>query len=142
MTNPPVEASLVVRDAKTLKVVSVTRVDMPMGWVSMPAKGGDPDTGMDLLIGYTTIRPRYGPDGKWVYLCAGGVAMGIDPSSGSVRLLAAPTQVGSLSPDGKTLGVLQDHTVGFVRTDGTEAVYRRVSRAASVPVMSISPAAS
>jgi hypothetical protein len=77
------------------------------------------------MMAYTTIRPGYGAGGEWVYFCAGRMAMAVNPISGEQRILAAPADVAVLSPDRKTLAVIQDEAIGFVRTDGKVTTYRR-----------------
>ncbi|MDP6380835.1 MAG: hypothetical protein QF662_05785, partial [Phycisphaerae bacterium] len=107
---------LVVRDAKSDEVVSRTLLEAPFRKYESDRLG----------LAYLTTRPQYEAEGKWVYLCLADVVMGINPSEGKQRILAAPAAVAALSPDGKTIGVVQERVIAFVRTDGTLATYRRL----------------
>lgn len=115
MERPPTPATLVVRDAATGNVVSATQVDLFLG-------SGAKD---DYLMAYLTARPQYDPEGKWIYFCVGKVLMAADPAAPTCRVLAAPAALAALSPDGKTLAVLQEGALAFLRTDGESALYRR-----------------
>jgi len=98
--NPPVPVELVVRDAKALDIVLATAT------VSLPIydfTSGQPGGGLTMT--YALDRPRYSPDGKWVYASLGNVTFRVDPKTGKAQLLAAPSMLGRLSPDGKTLAV-------------------------------------
>ena len=110
---------VVVRDGRTFKLVSTKTVQLPLL---------HPDADMDggLRGTYIFTRPQYGPDGKWVYLCIGDVAVAVDPDSGDHRLLATAATLGCLSPNGKTLATLGEKILGFVQTDGNLAVYKRL----------------
>jgi len=120
---PPTQ--VVVRDGRTFEIVSTKTVQLPLGI-------GDDEVGNDLMMAYGLTNPQYGPNGKWVYLCAGGMAIALDPTSGERRFLAAPAMVGSLSPDGKTLATLGGKAIAFIRTDGNLAVYRRLTELLSL----------
>ena len=90
---------IVVRDGRTLKIISTKTVQLPL-------LKSDTEIGNDFLTAYVYTRPQYDPDGKWVYLCIGGAAVKVDPSSGEHKLLTTPAALGSLSPNGKTLATL------------------------------------
>ncbi len=115
---PTVRASLAVRDAKTDALVCQVAMVLPY-----------PD---NLMVSYLTVRPQYTPDGGAVCLCLSPLFMGVDLASGEVHVLAVPAQVGALSPDGRTAAVIQEGTIGFVRTDGQRTIYRRWSEDVSL----------
>lgn len=123
--DPGLPAQLVERRALDGQVISVTPVNLPL------ALGVDFEaTSNMLLVGYVLGRPQYSPDGQRVYFCPGGpqlggVAMSVSPSGKEARLLAVGTQAGCLSPDGKTLAVLHQGSLGFARTDGSMSSYVR-----------------
>lgn len=122
----PARAELVVRDARTFRVLA--RVPTPLfpRWDAIWATGKKENSpGLGYLVSYTTTRPQYGPKGKWVYFCAGGLAMGVNPGTKVAKILAAPADGAAISPDGKTLAAVRGDVIGFVRTDGRRAVYRR-----------------
>ncbi len=108
--------TLVARDAATDTVVSETPVDIPLT--------DDPDH--DLSMIYLLTRPQHSPDGERIYLCAGNVVMAVNPAQNTQRVLAAPVLLATLSPDGRTIATLQESSVGFIQTDGSKAVYRRL----------------
>jgi dipeptidyl aminopeptidase/acylaminoacyl peptidase len=112
--NIPFPAALVVRDAADGKVVSTTQVDLLLD---------ESDNSYPMVC--LTVRPQYDPEGKWVYFCAGKVLMAVDPAAGKRRILAAPAALAALSPDGKTLAVLQEDALSLLATDGSLAVHRR-----------------
>ena len=115
LTCGPLKAELVVRDAETDAVISVLPVELPI-------EDYDADTFAAL---YVYLRPQYSPDGQWVYVATGTVAIAFDPVARKQRFLAVAALVALLSPDGKTLAVIQEDAIGFVGTDGQKAVYRR-----------------
>lgn len=110
-----VQASLVVRNAETLEVVSTTPVEWPLG--------DDPD--VDGVTTYSTLHPQVSPDGKWVYFCAGNFLWGLNPVSGERRVYGVPANA-SLSPDGKKLVLLLENAIGFMETEGKSVTYRRL----------------
>ena len=112
----PLPAALVVRDAKTWKVVSTTRVDFPAGTYE----------GEALSMMYSLIRPQYSPDGKWIYYWDTQAAVAVDIQAKKRRTLAAPARIPTLSPDGKTLAIYMQEAIGLVGTDGQVATYRRL----------------
>ena len=117
-TYPPVPATLVVRDGVTDAVLSEARVELPI----------KPEDG-DWAMAYMTLRPQYTPDGQWVYFSAGGVAFAVNVITRAQHVLAVGAPVATLSPDSKTLAFLtarnEETVLGFVRTDGQAATYRR-----------------
>ncbi len=111
----PLNAVLVVRDAKTRQVTSATEFGMPVG---------EPK-GEAFLLNYGIIRPQFDAEGKWIYFWANNVVLAICPSDHKERIMAVPASLMSLSPDGKTLATVQEGAVGFLRTDGESALYRK-----------------
>ena len=115
-TYPPrVPALLVVRDAATDKVLSLTRLSLLIGEFK----------GAGFLMTYMLARPQFSPDGKVVYISAANMVQAIDPAAKKERLLAAPAVMAALSPDGALLATMQEKTLGILRTDGQSAIYRR-----------------
>jgi sugar lactone lactonase YvrE len=115
---PTLPATLVVRDAvATDIVIATTKVQLPIFMQD--------NLGAGYQLAYLTTRPRYSPDGKWVYFCAGNLALAVDPKTGQRRFLAAPAFLATLAPDGKTLAFIQKETIGFLQTDGRRATYVR-----------------
>lgn len=119
--NDPLPAELVVRDAKTDAVLSATPLQIPIDRYN--------DEAFALL--YMLLRPQYAPDGKWIYFCASQAAIAVNWREGKQRILAAPAGFASLSPDGKTLATVQPEAIGFIRTDGQTATYRRWKKSLS-----------
>ena len=111
---PWVNCQLVVRDAASDAVRSTIPVRLPI--LSFEA---------GYLMAYVLLRPQFDPAGEWLYVCAGGAALAINPQSGEQRILSATATVGSLAPDGKWLAVIDKELLGFVRTDGEVTVCRR-----------------
>ena len=111
-----VPADLVVRDAKTDRIISTTSI-------GLTALGKDGPTGY--FVTYATLRPQYSPDGKWIYLCAGNVVSGINPATGEQRIVSVVAPIAALSPDGETLAILAEQSIGFAQTDGSSALYKR-----------------
>jgi hypothetical protein len=109
---PRVPAFLIVRNAASGEVTSVTQTELV----------GGADSFFEL---YLTSRPQYSPDGKYIYVCAKNVLMAISPDEGKERAVAAPASIAALSPDGSMAAVLQENALGLVRTDGSTALYRR-----------------
>lgn len=116
MANTLFPGVLVVRDAADGKVVSATQVDLLFD---------ESDKEGSSLMAYLTVRPQWDGEGKWVYFCAGKVLMAVDPAEAKCRVLAAPAALAALSPDGKTLAVLQEGALSLLATDGSLAVHRR-----------------
>jgi hypothetical protein len=114
--NSKVPAMLIVRDTETGNVVSSTPFEWPLG--------DNVDEALFISY-YLTTRPQYSPDGKWVHLCCGDIVMAVNPSSGDSRIYAIAAD-GLLSPDGETVAVLVGSAIGFIRTDGQAATYRRL----------------
>jgi len=114
---PTHPVTLVVRDAKTDTVLSKTTIEVPMF-----ADSRMPDS---FLKAYLLTRPQYSPDGKWVYFCLADMVLAVNPTEKKQRFLAAPAEVATLSPDGKTLALLKEPAIGFVQTDGEMAVFKR-----------------
>jgi hypothetical protein len=112
------KVSLVVRDAKTGAERSTMALELPIAAF---------DYGAMLDWTYPCCQPQYSPDGKWVYAAVSGVALGVCPGEKRLRLFAMPALGTALSPDGKTLAVMGGEGVGLVSTDGSLAVYRRVT---------------
>lgn len=110
-----VRAQLVVRDAKTGDVVSVTALDAPLGEIKDEA----------LLMLYATFRPQYDAEGRWIYVRAGNLLLAVDPAERKQRIVAAPVDVAALSPDGSIMATVQSSALGLIRTDGSSALYRR-----------------
>lgn len=139
---PLTPVQLVVRDAATLEVVSTVTVPVPLAWLpeegpppgpNEPDGPAGPDTrwySTGLISAYTVLRPRYGPDGQWIYFCLGNMVMAVDPAAEQAKLLAFPAVVAALSPDGGTIATLLSDgsatTVMFVSTDGSLVVSRRL----------------
>lgn len=113
----PIAVELVVRDAATGAGATTLRWNVPL------IEGSDSDEGFRWA--YLLARPQFSPDGQHVYVCLGQTLYGLDLKERAVEVLAAPAIVAALSPDGKTLGVLMKKAIGFIRTDGNLAVYRR-----------------
>jgi len=103
-----VVAKLVVRNAKTGKVIASVDVKMPFA-------GGIAD--------FHLITLRYGPRGKWIYVSTGHSVLRVHPVLAECHILAAPALVAELSPDGNTLAVATGRAIGFVATDGSAARY-------------------
>ena len=108
-------AMLVVRDAKTDAVLSLTPVPLPVGEEDKPGTE---------IVAYYFSQPQYG-GGGWIYLCMGTVLVGVNPETHASRLMAAPVQTAVLSRDGKTLAALMAGEVCFIQTDGEIAVHRK-----------------
>jgi hypothetical protein len=106
---------LVVRDAKTDAVLSLTPVPLPVGEEDKPGTE---------IVAYYFSQPQYG-GGGWIYLCMGTVLVGVNPETHASRLMAAPVQTAVLSRDGKTLAALMAGEVCFIQTDGEIAVHRK-----------------
>ena len=108
--------TLVIRDAKTDTVLSKTTIEVPMFADSKPDS---------FLMAYLLTRPQYSPDGKWVYFCLADMLMGVNPTTRTERILAAPADVATLSPDGETVAMLKEPAIGFVQTDGEMGLFKR-----------------
>ncbi len=143
---PLTPVQLVVRDAGTLEVVSTVTVPVPLEWVpeegppepDTPDEPAGPDTSWysaSLFTAYTLVRPRYDPDGQWVYFCLGNMVMAVDPAAKEAKVLAFPAAVAALSPDGGTIAALLPDEdalmVTFVSTDGNLVVSRRLDTSVS-----------
>ena len=124
LCQPAAPAQLVVRDAESSAVTQTVTVRAPL-YRGANSPLSNEDSGMDPLIAYTTIRPSYSPDGKSVYFCAGNMAIAVNLSDGKQHVLASPASVALLSPGGKTLAVVQENALAFVKTDGSVTTYRR-----------------
>ena len=115
-TGEPLPAALVVRDAKTWKVISTV-------WVDFPPR----DYGAEALsMMYSLIRLQYSPDGKWIYYWDTQAAVAVNLQAKKRRILAAPARIPTLSPDGKMLAIYLEKAIGLVSTDGQVAIYRRL----------------
>jgi hypothetical protein len=119
-TSPSVPAEIVVRDALTDAVLSRCRVGLPI------FDKEDKSIEMSLQMTYLMTRLEYDPAGRWVYFCTRNLALAVNPATGDQRSLAVPAMTARLSPDGKTLAVLQKGAIGFVGTDGRKATYVRL----------------
>ena len=117
-----IPALLVVRDATTDKVLSLTRLSLLIGEFK----------GEGFLMTYVLGRPQFSPDGREVYVSAANMVQAIDLVDKKERLLAAPATTAALSPDGTLLATLQEKTLGILRTDGQSAVYRRLESDAAL----------
>ncbi len=121
---PTGTAQLVIRAADTGKLLSETAVELP-----------HPD---DKAI-YMTTLPQFTPDGQWVYLSIGQVAVAVNPATGCQRIVAGNSHGVRLSSDGRTLAVSLDtgndneSIIGLLATDGQTAVYRRLPFALEAP---------
>lgn len=116
-TGEALPAALVVRDAKTWKVISTV-------WVDFPPR----DYGAEALsMMYSLIRPQYSPDGKWIYYWDTQAAVAVNLQAKKRRILAAPARIPTLSPDGKMLAIYMEKAIGLVGTDGQVATYRRLN---------------
>jgi Tol biopolymer transport system component len=127
---PTIPAQLVQRAAADGRVLSVSKVDLPLN-----TTGNDASESVirSLMMTYVMSRPQYSPDGRWIYLCPGsfepgGVVWAVDPQGNETRLVAAGAMTAALAPDGKTLAVLQNGCLGFVRTDGSLSSYVRLEK--------------
>ncbi len=118
---PQVPGELVTRDVETGKVVSSVSIELPILDVS------DKDISMELLFVYLLTRPQYDPQGTWVYMCPRRFVLSVNTTTGDQRVLCAGggamPMSAILSPDGKTIAVVQHESIGFIRADGTRAVY-------------------
>ncbi len=130
---PVVPAQLVERNASNGEVVSMTWVGLPLA-----AEGDADQSGIShrLVLAYILGRPRYSPDGQWVYFCAGGLEAGsmvvaVNPSSRTQRVLGAAAVAAALSPDGKVLATLHGEGLSFIRTDGSATSYVRCETSVS-----------
>ena len=121
LLGPMVPVEVVVRDAKAADVVVATVT------VKLPVFDFTADKpGEGLLMTYLLTRPQYSPDGQWVHFCLGNVAVAVDPKARKLRMLAAPTALATLSPDGKTIAAAQEKAIAFIDTDGSrKTVVRR-----------------
>lgn len=134
LATPLVPVQLVERRASDGEVVSITWVGLPL------ALGGDvskEDLSNALLLAYVVGKPRYSPDGQWVYFCPGSVERGsmvlaVNPSSRTQRLLAPGALAAALSPDGRMLATLQEGCLSFERTDGSVTSYVRCETSVSL----------
>jgi hypothetical protein len=114
---PAVPIVLVVREVASGNIASTTHFELPLPGLAMA---------------YVTLRPQFSPDGQSVYLCAGDVAVAVNPAKNEARILGAPAAAAALSPDGKTLAILQKSALGFIDTTGESAFYRRWERNTSL----------
>ncbi len=145
-SQPLTPVQLVVRDAGTLEVVSTVTVPVPLAWLpgegppepDNPDEPAEPDTrwySAGLFTAYTLMRPRYDPDGQWVYFCLGNMVMAVDPAAEQAKVLAFPAVVAALSPDGGTIAALLSDESGlvvmFVSTDRSLVVSRRLDTSVS-----------
>ena len=112
--SPAVPIMVVVRDAASGNIASTTHFELSL----LGSEAG-------LVMTYLTLRPQFSPDGQSVYLCAGNVAVAVNPAKNEARILGAPAAAAALSPDGKTLAILQKSALGFIDTTGESAFYRR-----------------
>jgi len=115
LIHPAVSAALIVRSAADGKILSTTPLQLSLG----------EHEDASFLLTYLLVRPQYSPDGKCIYLLAGNTLMAIHPAESKVRLLAAPASIATLSPDGETIATFQNGTIGFLKIDGSSALYRR-----------------
>ena len=113
----PVE--LIVRDAATSEIVSTVGFELP--YVGRKNRKGE----IGMVMTYPLTRPQYSADGQWVYFCLQNAVMAVNPTTAAQRVLAFPVMTALLSPDAKTIAVVQAKTLGFVQTDGQKALYMR-----------------
>ena len=119
-TGPIVPAELVARDAHTGKIMATARVDIPL----VP-EGSDKDYTPEILFNYLLTRTQCTPDGKWIIVNSRTMLLALDTSTGNLRRLAPSAMAAAMSPDGKTIAVLQEKAIGFIQVDGSKAVYVR-----------------
>ncbi len=115
-----VPAVLVVREAESGMIWSETNFNLILG----QDKPGD-----TLMMEYVMVRPQYSPDGQWVYVCMGSVVSAMNPRTREQKILAAPANLASLSPDGRTIAFAYEQSIGFIQTDGERVTYRRMAEA-------------
>ena len=125
--NRPAAAELVIRRTGDYSVTRTIPIEL-RGLKWGKKKDGLPS----FLLSYLTVRPQYGTDGKWIYVCVGDILLALNPDQKVQRILAAPASSPTLSPDGGTIAFLQEPAIGFMRTNGRKAVYVRLDGSPSL----------
>jgi hypothetical protein len=110
---PPMSLSLVVRDVSSDSVISTTEMELPLA---------EADAAMRM---YLLARPQFGADGHTVFVTTDMMVVAVDTWTGVQRIVAAPTSVARLSPNGKALAVHLPGVLGLVAADGSRATYVR-----------------
>jgi len=114
-----VPAELVIRDGVSGKVIS----SVPLEVIPDPEMLSEPDA--IVMNAYVLSQPQFSPDAKWIYVWLLNMVEAVNPDTADRTLLAAGAVRALLSPDGKTLAVLQKESIGFISTDGQRAAYIR-----------------
>jgi len=121
---PWTEATLVVRDAASGDVRSTTKMNLRLP---------ESDEPFSALWTYSLSKAQYGPDGDWVYVCAGRLLLAINPGEKQLRLLAAPVWWASLAPDGKAVAtIVGEREIGIVAADARRTVFTRLEPGVSL----------
>jgi dipeptidyl aminopeptidase/acylaminoacyl peptidase len=110
VVSPTVPAELVVRRAAGGEVVSTLRLRLPLV--------GD-------AADYYSVRPSYGPRGKWVYLATGHLLLRVHPVLSRCDIVAAPARAAAVSPDGEAVAAVGADSLGLIAADGERAAYLR-----------------
>lgn len=111
--SPRLPVTLVVRNAASDAVISTTDMELPLGEDN------------EYMSMYLLAKPQYGADDHTVFVSAGATVVAADTWTGAQRVVAAPAYVARLSPDGRTVALLQPKVLGFVAADGSKATYHR-----------------
>lgn len=112
---PQLPAELVFRNADTYKVLEAKQVMLEY----------DEHVAVST---YLTSRPQFSPDGKKVYLVAGGSLLAVDREFAKVTILTNSAVSAAVSPDAKTAAFVQNDFIGLMATDGSESHYYRMPR--------------
>ncbi|MBM4017966.1 MAG: hypothetical protein FJ288_06490 [Planctomycetes bacterium] len=115
VTQPRMPAILVIRDARTGRVVSATRT------ASKPVD----HEAMSFFTAYLTLRPQYSTDGHIIYWCTGSEVVAVNPEENKQWTVVAPASVAALSPDGATIAALGGSLV-LCRPQDNVTVHRRI----------------
>ena len=117
---PSIECQLVERDLQTGKAEVKRELSTLLKFEKDPSS--------NLVCKYILSRLQYDPSGQWIYVNLGDVDPGdmvyaVNIQKNEVIIVAAPSTTAILSPDGKTLAVLQEKYIGFVKDEGKLATY-------------------